>query len=187
MNKNVQLLALASFLFLTACQEKTEQKTTDTQEIAPLAEQRSEPEEKKPDFILSPDHQVNTLTLDIDGDGKPDHMEIVKSTIDDAYGITIKRGDGNFAIIGPLKGSTHRILPEDMEDLSWAQDAYVQDKNTAIYEVTDEDGELREEDSVPDDEKIIVPNESIHLTVPESCGSGMIYWMDGTYHWHQTS
>lgn len=185
MNKPLLFLAVASFLILASCQDKKEEQTAP--EVALIEEEANTPAEKQPDFILSPDHQTNSIMLDIDGDGQPDHIEIVKSTVDNQYGITVKRGNGAFDIIGPLVGSTHRALPEDMEDLIWAQDVYVADKHTVIYEVTDENGDLRSEEDVPEDEKTTLPYESLHLSVPESCGSGLLYWLDGTYYWHQTS
>lgn len=185
MNKPLSFLAVASFLAFASCQDKKEEQTAP--EVALVEEETNTSVEKQPDFVLSPDHQTNSIMLDIDGDGQPDHIEIVKSTVDDQYGITVKRGNGAFDIIGPLVGSTHRALPEDMEDLIWAQDVYVADKHTVIYEVTDENGDLRSEDDVPEDEKTTLPYESLHLSVPESCGSGLLYWLDGTYYWHQTS
>jgi len=185
MNKKTWALAIATLLTLANCQEKTVQQPEKTP--VPVAEQLNQPEEEQPSFVLSPDHITNKITLDIDGDGKPDQVEIVKSTTDGLYGITIKRGNGIFDIIGPLTGSTHRALPEDMEDLIWAQDVSVAEKNTVIYEVTDADGDLRSEEDVPEDEKTTLPYESLHLSIPESCGSGLLYWLDGTYHWHPTS
>ena len=183
MNKQIALAVFASVLTFTNCQKKKEEQAIAT----PITERVNTPEEKKPDFILSPDHKTNTITLDIDGDNKADRIEIVKSTSDGLYGITVKRGNGAFDIIGPLVGSTHRALPEDMEDLIWAQDVAVAEKNTIIYEVTDENGDLRAEEDVPEDEKTALPYESLHLSIPESCGCGLLYWLDGTYHWHQTS
>ena len=186
MKKNLQLLAILSFLTLVSCQEKTKEQPVK-EAPTPVDVQPSETHTNQPDYVLSPDHQTNTITLDIDGDGKPDYIQIVKSPSSGRYGITVKRATGDFAIIGPIDGSTHRVLPEDMEDILWAQDITVQEKNAVIYEVVDENGDLRPEEDVPEDEKITLPYESLHLSVPESCGSGLLYWLDGTYHWHQTS
>ncbi len=190
MKKHITLAVCGSFLIFTNCQtkEKEQTATLSEEEIENYAEEIPHPpKEEQPDFILSPDHKTNTISLDIDGDGQTDYIEIVKSTSDGLYGIVVKRGNGTLDIIGPLTGSTHRVLSIDMEDLIWAQDISVEEKNTVIYEVTDENGDLRSEEDVPDEEKSILPYESLHLSVPESCGSGLLYWLDGTYHWHQTS
>ncbi|WP_413512587.1 hypothetical protein [Myroides odoratus] len=185
MNKKTYLSAFVACLLAVSCQDKTETKDNETP--TSIKKQVSIPEDKQPSFVLSPDHKINTITLDIDGDGKPDHIQIVKSTSDNQYGITIQKGNGNFDIIGPLEGAMYNVLPEDMVDLTWAQDVSVAEKNTVIYEVTDDNGDLRSEEDVPEDEKTTLPYESLHLSVPESCGSGLLYWLDGTYHWHQTS
>lgn len=185
MNTKTYLIPFVACLVVASCQDKTE--STINEIPTPVEEQMSTPEAKQPSFVLSPDHKINTITLDIDGDGKIDHIEIVKSTSGNHYGITIQKGNGNFDIIGPLEGAKYNVFPEDMVDLTWAQDVSVAEKNTVIYEVTDDNGDLRSEEDVPEDEKTTLPYESLHLSVPESCGSGLLYWLDGTYHWHQTS
>ncbi|MGG5507206.1 MULTISPECIES: hypothetical protein [unclassified Myroides] len=193
MKKTITFAVFISFLICTNCQTKKEEQTAPhpVEETTNAPEEplhmQEEAEREIEEYFLSPDHKTNTIALDIDGDGQTDQVEIVKSSSSGLYAIVVKRGNGTMDIIGPLSGSTHRVLPFDMEDLTWAQDVSVQEKNTVIYEVTDEDGDLRAEEDVPDDEKSILPYESLHLSVPESCGSGLLYWLDGTYHWHQTS
>ncbi|SEQ42284.1 hypothetical protein [Myroides profundi] len=137
-------------------------------------------------FVLSPDHEVNSIKVDFDGDGKEELFEIFKGGGYENYAIIITWGNGEKHIIGSIDGATHYELIPQWEIL-WMQRISVVEKGTVLFDYIDGEGNYRNEEDVPESEKVILKNEGLSIGVGDSCGSGILYWEEGEYKWFQTS
>lgn len=180
MNRFLFSFSAMFILLLISCRKETTTDTqiaTDTTETAaPLADTVALTEAtytlpERPAFILA----------DIDGDTKQDSVIIIKDATSEKEGLRIVFANTKVDTLGIV----HDVAGQDFDDISWAGIFEKASKGDRYADNTDENGEFRDMDKVPDSEWVTLKADGIFLHAAESCGGGMIYLENGTYKWIQ--
>jgi len=181
----IRTLLLLSVLAISCKKEtKTEAETLkitpkDSLEVTA----KKEPETQKVDTIaLSTKHKTNKILCDLDGDGKNETVEIVRSTKNDKSGLRIIFGNGNRT---DYFGFGNNVLNQGFDEIDWVGIFEKAPKNEIYFENVNEDGEIIGEEQVAEEDKIKLPNDGIFIHADESCGGGVIYLKNGKYEWIQ--
>lgn len=185
MTKTITALLISSLTFLSCQKEKTEKITSSNsaalvKDTIPISNQEQAPKAND-HIIISKKHNPNTISLDLDGDGLKDVVNIVQDLENQKYGLEILFGNKKIDILGMGKD----IAGQGIDDIEWVGIFEVAPKNEIYYNNVSEDGEILTEDQVKESDKIGLPNDGIFIHQAESCGGGVIYLKNGKYEWIQ--
>lgn len=176
----------ASALILYGC-EKEKTELVITKQSAELAKDtiqilNPKPTPKSNDaIVISEKHNPNSISLDLDGDGLKDVVNIVQNLENKKYGLEILFGNRKLDILGMGK----EIAGQGFDDIEWVGIFEVAPKNEIYYNNVSEDGEILTEDQVKESDKIRLANDGIFIHQAEACGGGVIYLKNGKYEWIQ--
>jgi hypothetical protein len=148
---------------------QTQIQTDMIPESTPDTTDYSQPE--RPDFILA----------DIDGDNKQDSVIIIKDRASDKEGLRIVFASAKVDTLGIVRD----VAGEGFDDISWAGIFEKAPKGNQYADNTDDEGDFRDMEKVPDSEWLTLKADGIFIHAAESCGGGMIYLEDGVYKWIQ--
>lgn len=93
-----KILLLSALIFISCKKEqKTEIETTPVtvKDTAQISEQKEITKKESDTIVISAKHKTNKIVCDLDGDGKNEIVEIVRSTKNDKSGLRIVFGNGN--------------------------------------------------------------------------------------------
>lgn len=179
----IRILLLITLLAVSCKKEtKTEIETPKTVDTIKVSA-KPEPETPKVDtIVVSTKHKTNKILCDLDGDGKNETVEIVRSTNSDKSGLRIVFGNGNRT---DYFGMGNNVLNQGFDEIDWVGIFEKAPKNEIYFENVNEDGEIIGEEDVKEEDKIKLPNDGIFIHADESCGGGIIYLKNGKYEWIQ--
>ncbi|OXA70527.1 hypothetical protein B0A67_14955 [Flavobacterium aquidurense] len=179
-------ILILSALIVVSCKkeektatEKTAISAKDTVQIAP------EKENSKSDsdtIVLSSKHKKNKMVCDLDGDGKNETVEIVRSTNNDKSGLRIIFGNGKRT---DYLGMGNVVLKQGFDEIDWAGIFEKAPKNEIYWNNVSDDGEIMGDEEIKEEDKIKLPNDGIFIHAEESCGGGIIYLKNNKYEWIQ--
>lgn len=133
-------------------------------------------------IVLSSKHKTNKILCDLDGDGKNETVEIVRSTKSDKSGLKITFGNGKRT---DFLGLGNTVLAQGFDEIDWAGIFEKAPKGETYWNNVNDDGEIMADEEVKEEEKIKLPNDGIFIHAEESCGGGIIYIKNGKYEWIQ--
>ncbi|WP_426486039.1 hypothetical protein [Flavobacterium sp. 2] len=178
----IKILFLLSLIAISCKKEtKTENPQVvqkDTTQITLKSETKIEETDT---IIISKKHKINLIVCDLDGDGKNETVEIVRSTKSDKSGLRITYGNRKVDYLG----FGNDILGLGFNEIDWAGIFEKASKNEVYFENVNENGDIIGEEEVAEEDKIKLPNDGIFLHAEESCGGGIIYLKNGKYEWIQ--
>lgn len=177
-------ILLLSALILISCKKEIKTETSqvikkDTTEITPKQEQKIE---EKDTIVISKKHKINQIVCDLDGDGKNETVEIVRSTKSDKSGLRILYGNGKKI---DYLGLGNTVLEQGFDEIDWAGIFEKVPKGEIVWNNVNDDGEIMGEEEIKEEDKIKLPNDGIFIHAEESCGGGIIYLKNGKYEWIQ--
>ncbi|MCD9855887.1 hypothetical protein LUD75_14270 [Epilithonimonas sp. JDS] len=185
MTKTITALLISSLTFISCQKEKTQKfngsnLAEPAKDTTQLSNQKQAPKAND-HIIISKKHKPNTISLDLDGDGLMDIVNIVQDLENQKYGLEILFGNKKMDILGVGKD----IAGQGIDDIEWVGIFEVAPKNEVYYNNVSDDGEILSEDQVKESDKIKLPNDGIFIHNAESCGGGVIYLKNGKYEWIQ--
>ncbi|TDX86445.1 hypothetical protein [Epilithonimonas xixisoli] len=185
MTKPITTLFISTLMILSCLKEKTQEVLID-KSVEPAKDtlQISNPKptpEVNDKIIISKKHKPNSISLDLDGDGLKDVVNIVQNIENQKYGLEILFGNKKVDYLGMGKD----IANQGIDDIDWVGIFEVASKNEIYYNNVSDDGEILTEDQVKESDKIKLPNDGIFIHQAESCGGGVIYLKNGKYEWIQ--
>ncbi|MNK25764.1 hypothetical protein D3C87_440910 [compost metagenome] len=175
-----------SCLMIVSCQKEKTQKVTTYNSVEPakdtlqISNLKPTPEVNDK-IIISKKHKPNSISLDFDGDGLKDVVNIVQNLENQKYGLEILFGNKKVDYLGMGKD----IAGQGFDDIDWVGIFEVAPKNEIYYNNVSEDGEILTEDQVKESDKIKLANDGIFIHQAESCGGGVIYLKNDKYEWIQ--
>lgn len=178
---NTRILILLSLIAISCKKEiKTEASQVvqkDTVQIVPEKEI-----EKTDTIVISKKHKTNKIVCDLDGDGKNETVEIVRSTKSDKSGLKITFGNGKRT---DYLGLGNTVLEQGFDEIDWAGIFEKAPKGEVYWNNVNDDGEIMGDEEIKEEDKIKLPNDGIFIHAEESCGGGIIYLKNGKYEWIQ--
>lgn len=179
----IRILLLLS-LIAVSCKNETKTETPqvtqkDTIQIAPEPETKVEETDT---IIISKKHKTNQIVCDLDGDGKNETVEIVRSTNSDKSGLRITYGNGKRT---DYLGLGHNVLNQGFDEIDWVGIFEKAPKGEIVWNNVNDDGEIMGDEEIKEEDKIKLPNDGIYIHAEESCGGGIIYLKNGKYDWVQ--
>jgi len=180
-----KILLLSAFIFISCKKEpKTEIEKTPTilKDTVHIPEESKVTSSDSDTIIISAKHKTNKITLDLDGDGKNETVEIVRSTKNDKSGLKIIFGNGNRI---DYFGMGNNVLNQGFDEIDWVGIFEKISKGEIVWNNISEDGEIMGEEEIKEQDKIKLPNDGIFIHADESCGGGIIYLHNGKYEWIQ--
>ena len=175
-----------SVLMIISCQKEKTEQIISNQPVKPakdtlqISNPKPTPKENKT-IVISKKHKPNSISLDLDGDGLHDVVNIVQNIENQKYGLEILFGNKKLDYLGMGKD----IAGQGIDDIDWVGIFEVAPKNEIYYNNVSDDGEILTEDQVKESDKIKLPNDGIFIHQAESCGGGVIYLKNGKYEWIQ--
>jgi len=130
---------------------------------------------------VSKKHQLNCITLDMDGDSLTDSVELVFNTKNSKYGLKFIFGNRKIEYLGMGKD----VLGQGFDDMNWVGIFEKVSKNEVFFNNVAENGDLISEDEVKEIDKFRLENDGVLIHEAESCGGGVIYWKNGNFEWIQ--
>lgn len=179
----IRILFLLS-LIAVSCKNETKTETPtaiqkDTTQIATKPEIKTEESDT---IVISKKHKTNQILCDLDGDGKNETVEIVRSTNSDKSGLKITFGNGTRT---DYFGLGHNVLEQGFDEIDWAGIFEKAPKGEIVWNNVNDEGEIMGDDEIKEEDKIKLPNDGIFIHAEESCGGGIIYLKNGKYEWIQ--
>ncbi|MFC4392130.1 MULTISPECIES: hypothetical protein [Flavobacterium] len=173
-----------SALILISCKKETQTEKPqitqkDTRQIAPKPETKVEETDT---IIISKKHKINQIVCDLDGDGKNEIVEIVRSTNTYKSGLKITYGNGKKT---DYLGLGKNVLNQGFDEIDWAGIFEKAPKGEIVWNNVNDDGEIMGDEEIKEEDKIRLPNDGIFIHAEESCGGGIIYLKNGKYDWIQ--
>ena len=178
------------FLFsIVACGDRTQTTnstivdTADT--VTDTIKQKTSPIVSNPygfdtTYEISKDHQPFMVTGYFNTDEVLDTAILVKQKSTGKVALFIKHGGTDKSFL--LKNGNH--VGTDFDDFHWVGKFEVIEKGTKIWNNVI-DGEIVDEDQVPESKKVILKNDAIIIHENEGGGGGIIYLKNGKYIWVQ--
>ncbi|WP_264529325.1 hypothetical protein [Flavobacterium sp. N502540] len=181
-NMRITTLLLLSVLAIS-CKKETK---TETPRITPkdslVVTDKKETQNSSDTIVISAQHKTNKIVCDLDGDGKNETVEIVRSTKSNKSGLRIVFGDGNRT---DYFGMGNTILNQGFEEIDWAGIFEKAPKGEVVWNNVNDQGEILGDAEIKEEDKIKLPNDGIFIHAEESCGGGIIYLKGGKYEWIQ--
>lgn len=179
-----KILLLAAFVFISCKKESKTEVTTISTPAKNSVEttDKKEAQNSSDTIVISTKHKTNKIVCDLDGDGKNETVEIVRSTKSDKSGLRIVFGDGNRT---DYFGMGNTILYQGFEEIDWAGIFEKAPKGEIVWNNVNDQGEILGDHEIKEEDKIKLPNDGIFIHAEESCGGGIIYLKDGKYEWIQ--
>lgn len=178
-----KILLLSAFIFISCKKESTTEKTPAAlKDTVVTVEENEIINDDFDTIVISAKHKTNKILCDLDGDGKNETVEIVRSTNNDKSGLRIIFGNGNRT---DYFGMGNNILGQGFDEIDWAGVFEKASKGNIVWNNVNEDGEIISDEEIKEGDKIKLPNDGIFIHADESCGGGIIYLNNGKYHWVQ--
>lgn len=180
-----KILLLSALIFISCKKEqKPEIETTPVtvKDTAQISEQKEITKKESDTIVISAKHKTNKIVCDLDGDGKNEIVEIVRSTKNDKSGLRIAFGNGNRT---DYFGMGNTVLNQGFDEIDWAGIFEKASKGEIVWNNVNEDGEIMGDEEIKEEDKIKLPNDGIFIHADESCGGGIIYLNNGKYNWIQ--
>lgn len=178
-----KILLLSAFIFISCKKESTTEKTPAAlKDTVVTVEENEIINDDFDTIVISAKHKTNKILCDLDGDGKNETVEIVRSTNNDKSGLRIIFGNGNRT---DYFGMGHNILGQGFDEIDWAGVFEKASKGNIVWNNVNEDGEIMGDEEIKEENKIKLPNDGIFIHADESCGGGIIYLNNGKYDWVQ--
>lgn len=179
-------ILLFSALILISCKKEQPTENEKIQVAAKDTTQRPEQKENSKTtsdtIVISVKHKKNKIECDLDGDGKNETVEIVRSTHNNKSGLRIVFGNGKRT---DYLGMGNNVLKQGFDEIDWAGIFEKAPKNEIYWNNVSEDGEILGDEEIKEEDKIKLPNDGIFIHAEESCGGGIIYLKNGQYEWIQ--
>lgn len=113
-----KILLLSAFIFISCKKESTTDKTpVALKDTVVTIEENEIINDDFDTIVISAKHKTNKILCDLDGDGKNETVEIVRSTNNDKSGLRIIFGNGNRT---DYFGMGHNILGQGFDEIDWA-------------------------------------------------------------------
>ncbi|SHH06806.1 hypothetical protein [Flavobacterium johnsoniae] len=178
-----KILLLSAFIFISCKKESTNEKTpVALKDTVVTVEENEIINDDFDTIVISAKHKTNKILCDLDGDGKNETVEIVRSTNNDKSGLRIIFRNGNRT---DYFGMGHNILGQGFDEIDWAGVFEKASKGNIVWNNVNEDGEIMGDEEIKEEDKIKLPNDGIFIHADESCGGGIIYLNNGKYDWVQ--
>ncbi|WDF60886.1 hypothetical protein PQ462_05860 [Flavobacterium sp. KACC 22758] len=178
-----KILLLSAFIFISCKKESTTEKTPAAlKDTVVTVEENEIINDDFDTIVISAKHKTNKILCDLDGDGKNETVEIVRSTNNDKSGLRIIFGNGNRT---DYFGMGNNILDQGFDEIDWAGVFEKASKGNIVWNNVNEDGEIISDEEIKEGDKIKLPNDGIFIHADESCGGGIIYLNNGKYDWVQ--
>jgi len=176
-----RILILLSLIAVSCKKEIKVETSTVVQKDSVQSIPESETE-KTDTIVISKKHKTNQILCDLDGDGKNETVEIVRSTNNNKSGLKITYGNGKRT---DYFGLGNTILDQGFDEIDWAGIFEKAPKGEIYWNNVNDDGEIITDEEVKEEDKIKLPNDGIFIHAEESCGGGIIYLDNGKYNWIQ--
>lgn len=178
-----KILLLSAFIFISCKKESTTEKIPAAlKDTVVTVEENEIINDDFDTIVISAKHKTNKILCDLDGDGKNETVEIVRSTNNDKSGLRIIFGNGNRT---DYFGMGNNILGQGFDEIDWAGVFEKASKGNIVWNNVNEDGEIMGDEEIKEEDKIKLPNDGIFIHADESCGGGIIYLNNGKYDWVQ--
>ncbi|MCP2027331.1 hypothetical protein L1276_002488 [Flavobacterium sp. HSC-32F16] len=178
-----KILLLSAFIFISCKKESKTQKTPIAlKDTVASVEEIEIINDDLDTIVVSAKHKTNKILCDLDGDGKNETVEIVRSTNNDKSGLRIVFGNGNRT---DYFGMGNNVLGQGFDEIDWAGIFEKASKGEIVWNNVNEDGEIMGDEEIKEEDKIKLPNDGIFIHAVESCGGGIIYLKNGKYDWIQ--
>ena len=174
MKKNIFLFGVISSLFFISCKKesKTQKTPIALKDTVVTIEENEVINDNLDTIVISAKHKTNKILCDLDGDGKNETVEIVRSTNNDKSGLRIVFGNGNRT---DYFGMGNNVLGQGFDEIDWAGIFEKASKGNIVWNNVNEDGEIMGDEEIKEEDKIKLPNDGIFIHAEESCGGGIIY------------
>lgn len=178
-----KILLLSAFIFISCKKEsKTEKTLIVLKDTIQIPEEEEIINDNLDTIVISAKHKTNKILCDLDGDGKNETVEIVRSTNNDKSGLRIIFGNGNRT---DYFGMGNTVLGQGFDEIDWAGTFKKASKGEIVWNNVNENGEIMGDEEIKEEDKIKLPNDGIFIHAEESCGGGIIYLKNGKYDWIQ--
>ncbi|MFC4477441.1 hypothetical protein [Flavobacterium chungangensis] len=183
----IQTLLLLSLIAISCKNEtKTETPSTTQKDILEVAlKPKTNAEiniEEADTLVISKKHKTNQISCDLDGDGKDELVEIIRSTKNDKSGLKITFGNNKRT---DYFGFGNTVLNQGFDEIDWVGTFEKAPKGEIVWNNVNDDGEIMGEEEIKEEDKIKLPNDGIFIHAEESCGGGIIYLKNGKHEWIQ--
>ncbi|MBB4804167.1 hypothetical protein HNP37_004253 [Flavobacterium nitrogenifigens] len=183
----IKILFLVSLITISCKNETKTETPSNTQkdilETALKPKVNAEINIEEADTLaLSKKHKINQIQCDLDGDGKDELVEIIRSTKNNKSGLKITFGNNKRT---DYFGFGNNVLNQGFDEIDWAAIFEKAPKGQIIWNNVNDDGEIMGDDEIKEENKIKLPNDGIFIHAEESCGGGIIYLNNGKYEWIQ--
>ncbi|MFD2938629.1 hypothetical protein [Flavobacterium notoginsengisoli] len=183
----IRILFLASLIAVSCKNESKTETTQATQKD--ILEATLKPKvnaeinvEEADTLVLSKKHKPNQISCDLDGDGKDEMVEIIRSTKNDKSGLKITFGNNKRT---DYFGFGNNVLNQGFDEIDWAGIFEKAPKGKIVWNNVNDNGEIMGDEEIKEEDKITLPNDGIFIHAEESCGGGIIYLKNGKYEWVQ--
>lgn len=180
-----KILLLSALIFISCKKEsKTEIEKTPAavKDNVHISEKKEITNSNSDTIVISAEHKTNKILCDLDGDGKNETVEIVRSTKNDKSGLRIVFGNGKRT---DYLGMGNTVLNQGFDEIDWAGIFEKASKGEIVWNNVNEDGEIMGDEEIKEEDKIKLPNDGIFIHAEESCGGGIIYLKNDKYEWIQ--
>ena len=134
-------------------------------------------------YQISYNHDPYKITGLFNNDDILDTAFIVKDIQNNKEGLIIRHGLNDPYDL-TIFGAGKTVLNQSFDDFIWVGDFKTIAEGSKAASNVDEEGEIISEE-IPDSLKTELPNDGIFIHASESCGGGIIYNDNSSYHWIQ--
>lgn len=179
-------ILILSALIVVSCkkEQKTENEKTaiSAKDTAHTVKEKENSKSDSDTIVLSSKHKTNKILCDLDGDGKNETVEIVRSTNNKKSGLRIIFGNGKRT---DYLGMGNTVLEQGFDEIDWVGIFEKAPKGEIVWNNVNDDGEIMGDEEIKEEDKIKLPNDGIFIHADESCGGGIIYLKNNKYEWVQ--
>ncbi|MDA6069662.1 hypothetical protein NJT12_08520 [Flavobacterium sp. AC] len=179
------ILILSAFILISCKKDQkteTEKIQVSVQDTVQIPEEKEIVKNSSDTIVISAKHKKNKILCDLDGDGKNETVEIVRSTNNNKSGLRIIFGNGKRT---DYLGMGNTVLKQGFDEIDWVGIFEKAPKNEVYWNNISDEGEIMGDEEIKDEDKIKLPNDGIFIHAEESCGGGIIYLKNNKYEWIQ--
>jgi len=172
------LLLIGSVIILS-CKNHSKNQEKNTNVIS-LSQNSNTGNKVEEGYTNSKNHDPYLLIGDFNGDSYIDTLKIVTNNKTRKDALLYKFGITKQEIILP----NGNMLGQDFDDFNWIGEMHKIVKGNKVWNNV-KNGEIIGQNQVGDSEKIILQTDAVFIHESEGGGGGIIYWLNGEFHWIQ--